>query len=205
MRIRQSALLIVAAALAAAAPAEAQHCFRPRPLPACKSFFITEYSVGGTIGSGARAGDLYFSGELGWMSNVAKRSAIGGSLQYYGLGDGNGGMRHGFKSRYRRWLTETTSVDFAAGLLWGERVRAPGFTGHAAVNFGSLGVGIQVEAFTGYVFPSKRLIRPVDDPTSSGVDWYLMGRLGSKDGVVATLLTVLVSPIVYYVMALAAS
>ena len=142
------ARLIAACLLASATPVQAQVCFRPRSLAACKSFVLTEFAIGATFfAPPPRRSDVYYSGEFGWMTNVTARSAIGGAIQY-GI-DEDSDYRIGVKPRYRRWLTDATSIDVAAGLLLlGDGLTFPGFTGHVAVNFTRIvGVGIQIEAY----------------------------------------------------------
>ena len=175
--------LVLAYVLVSAVPVTAQVCFRPRPLTACKSTLITEFAVGTRVPSNGPTGrDLYFSGEFGWMANVAARSAIGGALQY-GIDDEED-ARIAFKPRYRHWLSESANIDVAAGLLlWGDDLQAPGFTGHAAVNYASIGgLGIQVEAF--------------EDEVGRSTDWYLMGRLGAKWGLGGSVLAAVVGVVV---------
>ena len=164
--------LIVACLLANTTPVQGQICFRPRSLATCRSFLLTEFAIGATMfAPPPRRSDMYYSGELGWMVNVAARSAIGGAVQYGVDEDSN--YRIGVKPRYRRWLTDATSIDVAAGLLLrGDGFAFPGFTGHVAINFAQIaGLGIQIEEY--------------DEPlwAKSGVDVHLMGRVGAQWGV----------------------
>ena len=125
MGIRQHVPLVLAYVLVGAAPVTAQVCFRPQPLTACKSTLITEFAAGTRVPSNDPTGrDLYFSGEFGWMANVAASSAIGGAL-HFGVDDEED-ARIAFKPRYRHWLTDATSIDVAAGLLrWGVSFGGP--------------------------------------------------------------------------------
>jgi hypothetical protein len=161
-------------------PAQAQICFRPRPLAACKSLLITEFAVGAKVLDPAtRQDDVYYTGEFGWMVNVAGRSALGGALQ---LGiDDESDYRIGLKPRYRHWFTAMTSIDVAAGLLlFGDGVESPGFTGHVAVNFSRIvGAGIRFEAYD-------------EEFQGNTTRWYVTGRLAAEAGVAAGLAGVVV-------------
>ena len=184
MGIRQYVPLVLAYVLVSAAPVTAQVCLRPQPLTACKSTLITEFAVGTRVPSNGPTGrDQYFSGEFGWMANMAARSAVGGAL-HFGMDDEED-ARIAFKPRYRHWLTESANLDVAAGLLlWGDDLQVPGFTGHAGVNYASIGgLGIQVEAF--------------EDEVGRSTDWYLMGRLGAEWGLGGSVLAAVLGTIIY--------
>ena len=108
---------------------QAQTCFRGKPLPECKMFFITEAcGIMSVIGDYQRFGVNY---EFGGMYNLNKRSALGATF-FLALGYYSGA---GFKARYRHWLNSSFSVDISPGLLlWGER-KNPTFTGHVGLNY----------------------------------------------------------------------
>jgi len=105
-------------------PAQAQTCFRGRPLPTCGSFWITEAGYGRRPQEG---GEHHFSWELGGMRNLNEESAVGATV-YLTLGYSEA---WGLKARYRRWLSSSTSLEVAPGML----IEGGGFTGHVAVNF----------------------------------------------------------------------
>jgi hypothetical protein len=101
-------------------------CFRGRPLPACKSFWITEM-LGETplaqttyrVQSGGYAYPIEsFEDQLEWnlghMVNVSERYAVGGLLS---AGTAGGSTLSGVKARGRRWLSEGLSLEVDAGLL----------------------------------------------------------------------------------------
>ena len=127
--------------------------------------------------------DSYVSTEFGWMANVTGHSAVGGAFQF-GIDDEED-SRLAFKPRYRRWLTDATNVDLAAGvLLAGKNLQSPGFTGHVALNFASVGgVGFQLETF--------------EDEVGRSTDWYVMGRLGAAWGLGGSVLAVVAGSIIY--------
>ncbi len=120
----------------------AKICFRGKPAPYCKTFFLTE--VGATVAG--------LSWELGGMYNLNKRSALGAtflvSIREYG------DYAAGFKFRYRHWLDSFNgfSIDISPGLvLWTQRKdprfrNYPIFTGHVGFNYKDM-VTLMVQAY----------------------------------------------------------
>jgi len=133
-------------------------CFRGRPLPRCRAFFLTELSyvrrLAGSVltydtpSSGGfdpsplsiRDFDSHLSWELGYMVNRGAKSALGGTLM---IGTGDAGARTAAKGRYRQWIDGgDASIDFSAGLL-SAGVRGPtgttrgvGFTSDVTLGVG---------------------------------------------------------------------
>jgi hypothetical protein len=109
-----SGLLLLAAL---GEPLAAQACFRGRPLPRCRSFWITEADGGARLaGHGARGGelDVQLGVEVGWMRNLSSRTAIGG-----GVAAGWDGVAFAsLRPRYRRWLTPVLALDASPGVRW---------------------------------------------------------------------------------------
>lgn len=140
-------------------------CFRGRPLPRCRSFWITEASYSWRVGGSSfnysdvfvlpRLQDLdgHFSWDVGYMKNVDPRQAFGGTVM---AGTGDAGIRLAAKGRYRLWLDDRqNSVDVSLGVLTAG-VRSPrfsttergvGITGDVTLGFGDyVGVTAKVEA-----------------------------------------------------------
>ena len=105
-------------------------CFRGRPLPACKSFWIVEMQgsspvtqTSSTVQSpgGPRFLQEAFSSQLEWnlghMVNIGSTYAIGGVVT---AGTGNGDVLTGLKLRVRRWLRSDLSLEAEGGLLWND-------------------------------------------------------------------------------------
>ena len=105
-------------------------CFRGRPLPACKSFWIVEMQgsspvaqTSSTVQSpgGPRFVQEAFSSQLEWnlghMVNIGSTYAIGGVVT---AGTGNGDALTGLKLRVRRWLRSDLSLEAEGGLLWND-------------------------------------------------------------------------------------
>lgn len=107
-------------------------CFRGRPLPACKSFWLVEMQgtaplaqTSSTIQSRFTPYDQQaFSSVLEWnlghMVNMGPTYAIGGVIT---AGTGDSGYLTGLKLRVRRWLHPDLSLEAEGGLLrndpWG--------------------------------------------------------------------------------------
>ena len=120
------AVVVPALAGAQAAPDTGKACFAARPVPECKTFWITEVGwYHRAFGSGSiqnvPAGvyarpelNGHLSWELGLMSNRSRGIAVGGTLL---VGGGGGSWRFGLNGRYRRWLGERSSIDVSAGPL----------------------------------------------------------------------------------------
>lgn len=113
-------------------------CFRGRPLPACKSFWIVEMQGSEPIAQTSRRVRVYSDFErtgfgsvfereqaafgsvlewsLGHMANLGEKYALGGVVTG-GTGNGGSGLT-GLKVRLRRWLTADLSLEAEAGALW---------------------------------------------------------------------------------------
>lgn len=85
----------------------------PRPLPACKVFFLPNAGVYFSI-TNKNAGETRWRGvvEPGVMVNVTKRDAIGGSWFFIADDDG---FTTGPAIRYRRWFARERSLELSAG------------------------------------------------------------------------------------------
>jgi hypothetical protein len=105
-------------------------CFRGRPPPACKSFWIVEMQGVSPVAQTSRivenrGGPTYrqeaFSSQLEWnlghMVNMGPRYAIGGVVT---AGTGNGDALTALKLRVRRWLGSDLSLEAEGGLLWND-------------------------------------------------------------------------------------
>ena len=151
--MKRSCVFIATSALLAGvlSPSQAQFCWTPNPLPACRTFPITEIGFHYRISSSPtfrftitdilidsliesstyrQEQRFYVTSDLGFMRNLNRRYAMGAS-HFVGF-DNNGEFRGGLKLRVRRWLTDKTAIDFCPGiLLWDSNAQyqTPGFTG----------------------------------------------------------------------------
>jgi hypothetical protein len=90
------------------------------PRSVTKSFAITETSLlGQVMPGGLDRNDLgnYFGFDLGWMRNVSDRTAVGWSGF---IGSGNSYVSCGGRLRIRRWLSKTSSIEIAPGIIAAE-------------------------------------------------------------------------------------
>ncbi len=105
-------------------------CFRGRPLPACKSFWIVEMQGSTPLAQTSRTAQNFappryaqeaFSSVLEWnlghMVNMSPTYAIGGVIT---AGTGDSGYLTGLKLRVRRWLHPDLSLEAEGGLLWND-------------------------------------------------------------------------------------
>lgn len=103
-------------------------CFTGRPLPRCKTFWLTEVgsyrAMAGTEFTQQFEPSYSFklphlhdhlSWEVGVMANRNQRSAVGGTV-LAGL-ERQGAARLGLKGRYRHWLGEQGMLDVSGGAL----------------------------------------------------------------------------------------
>jgi hypothetical protein len=167
--LRASGLLLLAAL---GEPLAAQACFRGRPLPRCRSFWITEAEGGvSLVRPATQAGN--FGGarlgiEVGWMRNLSPRTAIGG-----GVAAGWDGREFvSLRPRYRRWLTPVLALDASPGVRW-----VPGrveiIEARVAVSWKDLaGVWSEVDADLG---------------AGSGVRWTAGIKTGAQTGLLSYL------------------
>ena len=163
------AATVVAAGVLAPA-ASAQTCFRGKPSPSCRSFFVTEAEAGVVISQGNGTGGR-FGVDLGFMRNLGSGAAVGVTIGGgYALLDQ---IENGFVSlrpRYRFWLSPTASLDVGPGLQWTpgriERVEA-----RAAFMYRDLvGVWTEVDFDWGH---------------GSHFDWLFGARIGGQAGVIS--------------------
>jgi hypothetical protein len=168
-------------------------CFRGRPAPRCRSFWLTEVGVYARVaGTGFTSRitpepsarhhlGTHVTWEVGGMANRGTDRAVGATLL---LGAGpNDGVRVGFKGRYRRWLGSSgAALDLSAGALRAEamvpypRSVAPalGLTGDVTLGWKELAA----------VTVRGDVLRTNDHRTVAAV--YGGGRVGSYPAVVAT-------------------
>ena len=113
-------------------------CFRGRPLPACKSFWIVEMQGSAPVAQTSRTVRVYsdparsglpqlfeyqqtaFESVLEWnlghMANLGGKYALGG-VATVGTGNGGNGLT-GLKARLRRWLSSDVSLEAEDGASW---------------------------------------------------------------------------------------
>ena len=97
-------------------------CFRGRPGPECRLYWITEVGFLTTIGSKNGLSGWNESERLafdiGYMFNVSDRDAVGASFFWHTFTDGDYSY-WGLKPRYRRWLSDKVGLDLCFGVgVW---------------------------------------------------------------------------------------
>lgn len=152
-------------------------CFRGRPLPECRSFWITESSA--MFRPDNRNGDkwhskLYFLVNLGWMVNRSERSALGG-LVSLGFDDVCNDWRLYLGVRLRRWVAGETAVDITAGIpVSATHTAFPSLYAElSAMQSDRIGAAVRMEMITS------------EYSSARSVAWYGGLKLGAEPGTVA--------------------
>jgi hypothetical protein len=179
-------VLLVSFPLHAAAEDKPGHALCWRGKPECGSFVVTE------MGALYRLDDypfpvdvepLVFSFDVGWMKNLDRRRAVG--VTGYALANDDF-TRFGIRPRYRRWLSQNTSLDISPGiLLAGEdpdiTYDPPGFVFGVTANAQDL-IAVTLEAECA----RYRTYDVFTGESGAPTDWTVRGgaKLGSGLGVV---------------------
>lgn len=87
-------------------------CFRCRPYPECRVFFVTNSGAYFQLGARPGASPMRAIADWGAMANLSPGNAIGGS---WFLTVGENELSTGPVLRWRRWLGPTQSIDVAVG------------------------------------------------------------------------------------------
>ncbi|MGE5175881.1 MAG: hypothetical protein ACM3JJ_05835 [Hyphomicrobiales bacterium] len=112
------------------------------PMSVTRSYLVTESALLGRIASGNvpyGSHRWYLGFDLGTEDNVSARTAIGSS---FFIGSGNDYAMLGARARVRRWLSETSSLVIAPGLIVAQdeegttHGRPPGFSGQVSYHPG---------------------------------------------------------------------
>lgn len=190
--------------------ASSRLCWRPRPLDRCRSYPITEFKAMYGVAPDPRFG---VESDLGWMFNVASRSAVG-VASFVALDEG--GLRIGGMVRYRRWLHGASNVEIGLGsVLLGDELNAAVKPVSPSVTLDwnpspFLGLFGRVDAV--------RSVRPVgcysgpdyyrgffcSEPTRTDAAWYGGAKVGAQPGAAASVLAAMVVSVLAYI-ALAAA
>jgi len=151
-----------------------QWCFRGHPAPKCDFFLLTEFGAALRAADNRHVAGSLYTWELGLMSNHGAKRALGAALFAQA---GNEVFAFGIRPRARVWLTESTSLDLAPGLVLTGTSPGPGFSGLVAVNFAD------VVAVT----TNLMVLRPRPFETGQGarVSLFVGGRVGSALGTTA--------------------
>lgn len=183
-----------------------------KPLPECRSFFITtfgydyrvtkpltiRYSYLGYdsttyLSAYQISGRHMLSSELGIMHNLDPKYAVGFS-QYLGW-DVTNTLHGGLSLRGRRWLDQQKSIDLTVGaLLWGahnEGFDYPGFVGTASLNFNDWeNVRLTVTALQ-----ARQVSATMSQQTEIGA--FLGYQVGGKPGLILTAASVLATGLLF--------
>ena len=174
--------------------------FKPKPLPYCKHFMITEIGLMTSISNSQpdyRNEHWYWTWEFGMMGNINKQYALGGGLY---VGAEEAGNRFAINPRVRRWIGYSSSVDLSAllflgGKANGKEMKSVGIGGQIALNPSDyFSFTTQLEAIPYYETtlrdPDGDGAPPYETTVYEGTDvsWYLGLRMGAFGGVVGTVI-----------------
>lgn len=142
-------VLMIVFMVAFPAVGHTQICWRGKPGPECKGFWLVEFTYAneadGNLGSGHVA-----TTDAGFMYNVTDRNAVGVSLAFGMVWESEhrDESRLGPKIRYRRWLNRSFNLDVAGQLLYvvPREGEPPEYATEFFVNYKSwVGLGARVE------------------------------------------------------------
>ncbi len=166
--------------------AQGKFCFRGQPLPACKSFWLTESGLlyrlddhGSQYWKNREWHEkFYYTWEVGLMTNRNPGAAWGGTV-FLGWDAYLEDVRFGLKGRYRWWLSPKIGLDLSPGILQSSTISGPPIVCLSA----SL-VGEDRIMVTGQV---EMVIRDktnfLDPDASAQLFWYAGLRCGAEAGV----------------------
>jgi hypothetical protein len=160
--------------------------WRGRPLAETRSFLITEFGVLARIDDNpyiVADPRIAFSFDLGWMKNISENGAVGFS-GYALVSDPT--TRMGIRARYRRWLSQKTSIDVSPGVLLGGEDSGieydpPGFVLGATLNAGDL-VALTVDAEYARNLDLVHDTPPLQWEKRTDVAWRAGAKFGSGLG-----------------------
>lgn len=171
-------VLVLAGTVGTPSLLPAQACFRGRPQPTCRSFWLTEAEGGVVMAgrSGLTGEDVRLGIEVGWMRAIGQRSAVGG-----GIAAGHDRTEYvSLRPRYRRWLSGTWALDVSPGIRWTPG-RIETVEGRLAVGWRDLG-GVWTEV-------------NVDVAGGAGTRWLAGVRSGGEAGVVSYIIGAIIGVI----------
>ena len=193
-------LILGVASIALGAPLEAQvnqtesagiACFRIRPAPFCRSYWIVEvqgvFPVASSMqtqfsgGQGAPGIEVDVSADnnlefnLGHMINASSKVSVGGAVV---LGSGSGGVPDGARARVRWWATPGASFELEAGVVRTNLGRglSPPLVGP------SLGARLNLRDAGAVLIRYDRVKVPSDDQWSGGSAWGLSLGASASSG-----------------------
>ena len=190
MRMAKHFISIAAVLIVTVSTADAG-CFRGKPYPECRVFWITEAGFMYRFDSpglkdkqsqehylsrpGLMQSRDYYLGNLGLMVNIDAHNAVGGLLAFgvdYSVDD----WRTYVGARFRRWLSESVAADVTAGIIRTALSRQK-------INFFSE-ISMMLSDQVGVSARMEWVRRPDYATASHDVSWYGGVRLGSEWGAV---------------------
>jgi hypothetical protein len=202
-----------AAAQIEPAPSPRGFCWTARPLEVCRTFFVAEAGAYTALAStrytrrgfdGRTTRSMHLTGHAGWevgvMRNVSSRDAVGAAVL---AGADANGERIALKGRYRRWMRGNSAMDVGAGVMFARAAQPyedPQAEGNLHVPVAGLTGDVAV-GLTDWVGVSVRGDLLVDKDGESANAVYGGVKLGTRPGLVATALPLVLGVVAYLVFA----
>ncbi|SYZ72730.1 exported hypothetical protein [Candidatus Zixiibacteriota bacterium] len=170
-------------------------CFRGRPLPECKEFWLVEERLefrANDVNSLYNPASVNLGIDLGHMFNITRRYAVGGSV--YFAANSNRTVE-GLRLRYRYWLNRETSFDISPGIIFAgndesanpPNTKYPGLIISAALGYKDLiAFNLTLERYA-----LRNNFGKIDSPKSETVIYsgFTLGSYSALAGMVATVFT----------------
>lgn len=185
----------------------AQYSLKPKPLPECKTFLISEVGYLYRVSSFPEniryyKHQHYFTSNLGVMININTNFSIG-ATNFVGM-DSDGQLRWGLKVRGRRWFGSKSSLDLAVGLNFSDtrsRFSHPAFSSGISLNFRDLFMIEILTELTSYEYYKVNAegvrIYPHIFMKDTDLAIYTGIKTGSTPGLVGNTLAVLVVAVIF--------
>lgn len=212
MRKKVKLALLISLLLSTSALANAQFSLKPKPLPDCKTFLISEVGVFYRITSapeGLMKYSDYLVSNMGLMVNLNKNYSLGATTYVSMKNLGDPMFSVGLKAKGRRWLDSNKSINLAGGIILYNESRpykSPAFSGDIGFNINDLfiiEVLMEVIPYDFYRYEYSELegkmVRTIRFK-GSDLGIYTGIKTGSLPGLAVNLLAAVVGGILYIVV-----
>ena len=187
----------------------AQFSLKPKPLPDCKTFLISEIGALCRLTPLSEASwntsSIYYVSNIGLMANLNNKYSLG-ATSYVIMHPSDPDFRFGLKARGRRWLGSNKSINLAAGIIYYNQehpYKSPAFTGDLTLSFKDLAVLevlIEILPYEYYRYEySESEKKNVRTSLAKGSDIVIYAglKIGSTPGIIGHLVGAIVGVIFF--------